>query len=190
MFSPSVWCGIPATAHPFSLAVQYHLLKINPPALPRIVAAVAVLGRLGEGLVRAADRCPSSAYLPLPSCTHSSSMLGVTYCQHTRFVPMSSLLYFGQVGFPVGVGVLAHYSFVSLNICSWFYCRSLNICSSIVSGTFVPFLTIQVPAHSVLISVSEHFFIRGNRSPSIDDQDFRQQTFSFYLTCWLKSNFV
>jgi hypothetical protein len=86
-----VWCGIPPTAYPFSLTVQYHLLKI--------VAAVAALGRLGEGLIWAADRCPSSAFLPLPSCTHSSSMLGVAYCQHTRFVPMSSfpLLWLGKI---------------------------------------------------------------------------------------------
>ena len=99
MFSPRVWCGIPATAYPFSLTVQYRLLKINPPAHPRIVAAVAALGRLGEGLIRAADRRPSSAFLPLPSCTHSSSMLGVAYCQHTRFVPMSSfpLLWLGKI---------------------------------------------------------------------------------------------
>jgi hypothetical protein len=52
----------------------------NPPAHPRIVAAVAALGRLGEGLIPAAERCPSSACLPLPSCTHSSSMLGVSHC--------------------------------------------------------------------------------------------------------------
>jgi hypothetical protein len=67
MFSPRVWCGIPATAYPFSIAVQYHLLKINPPALPRIVAAVAALGRLGEGLIRAADRFRLLTFLFLPA---------------------------------------------------------------------------------------------------------------------------